>query len=419
MLIDFLHELRRHKLKVSTHEWLALMEAMGKGLHDSSLEGFYRLARAVCVKDIAEYDAFDQAFLRYFKDVGAEALEITEEILSWLRDPKKLRDLSAEELAMIQSLNIEELRALYEKRLAEQKERHDGGNRWIGTGGTSPFGHGGKHPGGLRVGGPGGGRSAMQIAGERRFQEYRKDVVLDVRQIDVALRGLRQLGRDGAEEELDIDETVDETCRNAGELEIVWRPPRRNRVKLVLLMDVGGSMDPYAELCSRLFTAASRAGRFAKFRSYYFHNCVYESVYEDAHFRKPVRVADLIAGSDRDEKLVLVGDALMHPAELLDSGGSIYHTGATRTPGLEWLRRLGHHFRRSAWLNPEPDRFWPGTTIEIIASVFAMWPLTLEGLGASTRWLVRGGERPQVKAAERTAWARGWMSYGSGDDGGD
>lgn len=419
MLIDFLHELRRHKLKVSTHEWLALMEAMGQGLHDSSLDGFYRLCRALCVKDIAEYDAFDQAFLRYFKDVGAEALEITEEILSWLRDPKKLRELSAEELAMIQSLNLEELRALYEKRLQEQKERHDGGNRWIGTAGTSPFGHGGKHPGGMRVGGAGGGRSAMQIAGERRFQEYRKDLVLDVRQIDVALRGLRQLGRDGAEEELDLDETVDETCKNAGELEIVWRPPRRNRVKLILLMDVGGSMDPYAELCSRLFTAASRAGRFARFRSFYFHNCVYESVYEDAHFRTPVRVQDLIAGSDRDEKLVVVGDALMHPAELLDAGGSIYHTGATRTPGVEWLRRMAHHFRRSAWLNPEPDRFWPGTTIEIIASVFAMWPLTLEGLSSSTRWLVRGGERPRMMTAEKTAWARGWMSYGVGSGDGD
>jgi hypothetical protein len=253
----------------------------------------------------------------------------------------------------------------------------------------------------------------MQIAGERRFQEYRRDVILDVRQIDVALRGLRQLGREGAEEELDLDETVDETCRNAGELEIVWRPPRRNRVKLVLLMDVGGSMDPYAELVSRLFTAASRAGRFARFRSYYFHNCVYEAVYEDAHFRKAVPVPDLIGTSDRDEKLVIVGDALMHPAELLDPGGSIYYTGVGRTPGLEWLRRLAHHFRRAAWLNPEPERFWSGTTIEIIAAQFGMWPLTLEGLAGSVRYLVRGGEKPRM--AERSSWAQGWMSYGSGN----
>ncbi len=413
MLIDFLYELRRHKLKVSTHEWLALMEGMSKGLHDSSLDGFYRLARALCVKDVAEFDAFDQAFLSYFKGVTSDALAVTDEILSWLSDPKKLRELSAEDLAMIQQLDLQALRELYEQRLKEQKERHDGGNKWIGTAGTSPFGHGGKHPGGLRVGGPGGGRSAMQIAGERRFKEYRKDVVLDVRQIDVALRGLRQLGRDGAEEELDLDETVDETCRNAGELEIVFRPPRRNRVKLVLLMDVGGSMDPYAELMGRLFTAASRSGRFAKFRSYYFHNCVYEAVYEDAQFRKPVPVTDLISGSDRDEKLVVVGDALMHPAELLDAGGSIYYTGAGRTPGLEWLRRLAHHFRRAAWLNPEQERFWPGTTIEMISSVFAMWPLSLDGLSGSVRWLVRGGERPRI--AQPSSWAKGWMALG--DDG--
>jgi len=415
MLIDFLYELRKHKVHVSTHEWLALMEAMAKGLHESSLDGFYRVCRALCVKDVAQYDAFDRAFLSYFKDVDAEALELTEQILDWLKDPKKLRELSEEELAMIQSLDLEQLRNLFEQRLREQKERHDGGNRWIGTGGTSPFGHGGKHPGGMRVGGSGGGRSAMQIAGERRFQEYRRDIVLDVRQIDVALRGLRQLGREGAAEELDLDETVDETSRNAGELELVWHPPRRNRVKLLLLMDVGGSMDPYAELMSRLFTAASRSGRFARFRSYYFHNCVYDAVYEDSYFRKPVSVHDLIHGSDRDEKLVVVGDALMHPAELLDAGGSIYYTGSvsTRTPGVEWLRRLAHHFRRAAWLNPEPDRFWAGTTIEIIASVFAMWPLTLEGLAGSVRWLVRGGERPQV--GERSSWAKGWMSYDDGD----
>ena len=413
MLIEFLFELRRHKLKVSSHEWLALMEAMSKGLHDSSLDGFYRLARAVCVKDIAEYDAFDQAFLSYFKGVGAEALAITEELMAWLKDPKRLRELSAEEMAMIKNMDLEQLRALYEQRLREQKERHDGGNRWIGTAGTSPFGNGGVHPGGMRVGGSGGGRSAMQIAGERRFQEYRKDVVLDVRQIDVALRGLRQLGREGADEELDLDETVDETCRK-DDLEIVWRPPRRNRVKLTLLMDVGGSMDPYAELCSRLFTAASRAGRFARFRSFYFHNCVYDSVYEDAHFRRGHSVAELINSTDRDEKLVVVGDALMHPAELLDAGGSIYYTAGQKTPGVEWLRRLAHHFRRAAWLNPEPDRFWPGTTIEIIASVFAMWPLTLDGLSASVRWLVRGGERPKVgDRKDLTPWAAGWMSYGS------
>ncbi|MEJ7597466.1 MAG: VWA domain-containing protein [Kofleriaceae bacterium] len=395
MLVDFLFELRAKKLPVSTHEWMALMEAMALGLHESSLDGFYRLCRTICIKDIAHYDAYDEAFLAYFKDVHVSSLQLTEQLREWLADPRNLEGLTEEQRAAFRELDLEKLRELFEQRLREQKERHDGGNRWIGTGGTSPFGNSGKHPTGMRVGG-GGSRSAMAVADERRFREYRRDVVLDVRQIDVALRGLRRLGREGAEEELDLEETIDETCRNAGEIEVVFRPPRRNRVKVLLLMDVGGSMDPHSELMSRLFTAASRSGRFAKFRSYYFHNCVYNSVYEDAEFRKPVPVADLISHSDRDEKLVLVGDALMHPAELLDPGGSMYLYSQQRASGIEWLRRLSAHFRSAAWLNPEPDRFWAGTTIEVVASVFGMWPLTLDGLAASVRYLVRGGEKPRI-----------------------
>jgi len=400
MLIDFLYELRAKKVPVSTHEWMALMEAMAKGLHESSLDGFYRLCRTICVKDIALYDAYDEAFLAYFKDVHVSSLQLTEELLQWLGDPKALESLTDEQREMLKSLDLEKLRELFEQRLKEQKERHDGGNRWIGTGGTSPFGTNGRNPNGMRVGG-GGGRSAMAVAGERQFREYRRDVVLDVRQIDVALRGLRRLGREGAIEELDLDETVDKTCKNAGEIDIVFRPPRRNRVKVILMMDVGGSMDPHSELMSRLFTAASRSGRFAKFRSYYFHNCVYNSVYEDAEFRKPVQVADLLAHSDRDEKLVLVGDALMHPAELLDPGGSMYLYSQARASGHEWLRRLAAQFRSATWLNPEPERFWAGTTIEVIASVFAMYPLTLDGLAHAVRYLTRGGEKPRIGNPEK------------------
>ncbi|MEO8706114.1 MAG: VWA domain-containing protein [Kofleriaceae bacterium] len=395
MLIDFLFELRKRKLPVSTHEWMALMQAMALGLHESSLDGFYHLCRTVCIKDIAHYDAYDEAFLAYFKDVHTDSLKLTEQLREWLADPRNLEGLTDEQRAALTELDLEKLRELFEKRLREQKERHDGGNRWIGTGGTSPFGNHGKNPAGMRVG-SGGSRSAMAVADERRFKEYRRDVVLDVRQIDVALRGLRRLGREGAQEELDLDETVDKTCRNAGDIDIVFRPPRRNRVKVILLMDVGGSMDPHSELVSRLFTAASRSGRFAKFRSYYFHNCVYNTIYEDAQFTKGLPVADLMANSDRDEKLVFVGDALMHPAELLDPGGSMYLYSQNRASGIEWLRRLNAHFRSGAWLNPEPEKYWPQTTIEVIASVFGMWPLTLDGLAASVRYLVRGGERPRV-----------------------
>ncbi len=409
MLIDFLFELRARKVPVSTHEWMALMEAMALGLHESSLDGFYRLARTLCVKDIALYDAYDEAFLAYFKDIYPQALALTEQLLEWLNDPKAFDALTAEQRKALEGLDLEKLRELFAQRMKEQKERHDGGNRWIGTGGTSPFGTGGRNPNGMRVGG-GGGRSAMAVADERRFREYRRDVVLDVRQIDVALRGLRKLGREGAIEELDLDETIDKTCKNAGEIDIVFRPPRRNRVKVLLMMDVGGSMDPHSELMSRLFTAASRSGRFAKFKSYYFHNCVYNTVYEDAEFRKPVQVSDLLATSDRDEKLVLVGDALMHPAELLDPGGSMYLYAQNRASGHEWLRRLAAHFRSATWLNPEPDRFWSGTTIEVIASVFAMYPLTLDGLAQAVRYLVRGGERPKV--GDPSKWLKATSTFG-------
>ncbi|WP_428269850.1 vWA domain-containing protein [Haliangium sp.] len=396
MFIDFLYELRARKLHVSAHEWMTLMQGLALGLHDSSLDGFYQLARSVCVKDVAHYDAFDEAFLAYFKDIHGDALALTEELMRWLQDPAQRRQLSAEERALLEALDLDELRRRFEERLREQTDRHDRGNRWIGTGGTSPFGNGGTFPGGIRVGGMGGGRSAMQVAGERRFRAYRKDVVLDVRQIDLALRDLCQLGREGAPDELDIDDTVDETCKNAGELELVFHPPRRNRVKLILMMDVGGTMDPYAELVSRLFTAASRSGRFARFRSYYFHNCIYERVYESAHFKEGVPVPDLLAHSDRDERLVIVGDAWMHPAELLQPGGSIFYSHYNRSAGIDWLRRLREHFRRIAWLNPEPKRFWGGSTIELIAGVIPMWPLTIDGIEGAVRYLVRGGRTPAL-----------------------
>jgi uncharacterized protein with von Willebrand factor type A (vWA) domain len=394
VFVDFFFELRRRKVPVATQEWLTLMHGLSLGLHDSSLDGFYRLARAVCVKDVAHYDAFDGAFLAVFQGITRDSLLLTEELMSWLADPKLKELLTDEEKELLRNMSLAEVRELFRKRLAEQRERHDGGNRWIGTGGTSPFGEGGRHPTGLRAGAGGGGRSAMQVAAERRFREYRSDVVLDVRRVDIALRMLRDLGRDGAPAELDLDETIDATARNAGDLELIVRPPRRNRAKVVLLMDVGGSMDPYAHLVSQLFTAASRSGRFARFRSYYFHNCVYEAVYEDARFVKAVPLADLLAQCDRDEKLVVVGDASMHPAELLEAAGSMYFYTRNPTPGLEWMRRLAEHFRRTAWLNPEPQQYWAQTTIQILGRLFPMFALSIQGLQAAVRHLVRGGGAP-------------------------
>lgn len=393
MLVDFLYELRRSGVLATTHEWIGLMRGLSLGLHESSLDGFYRLARSLVVRNETELDAFDQAFIRHFKGAYQDSLDITKELLSWLEDAKKSRSLSPEEKAAIQSIDMDELKRLFEERLKEQKERHDGGNRWIGTGGTSPFGHGGYHPSGIRVGGPGGGRSAMQIAEERRFKGYRSDRVLDVRQIDVALRRLRRLGREGADMELDLDETIQHIGKNAGELELVFRPPRRNRMKLILLMDVGGSMDPYAQMVERLFSAASRTGRFSRFRYYYFHNCVYDAVYEDAEFQKPVPVRELIQSSRQDERLVVVGDALMHPGELLSPYGHIQWNVRNPKTGATHLKELAGFYKHSAWLNPEPRRYWPQTTIEVVADIFPMFMLTLEGISEAVNQLVRANRR--------------------------
>ena len=400
MLFEFIYELRRRRVPVGTQEAVALAGALRAGLHDCSLDGFYHVARALLVHSEAHLDAFDQAFLKHFKGVENAALTLTQELLRWLEGAAaRRRELTAEERALLEQLDLDELRRLFEERLREQRERHDGGSKWIGTGGTSPFGHGGTHPTGLRVGGPGGGRSAVKLAEARLYQAYRDDLVLDVRQMSVALRKLRAFAREGACEELDLDATIDATCRNAGELEVVTRPPRRPNTRVILLMDVGGSMDPYSHLVSRLFSAASKATHFRELRTYYFHNCVYEEVYHSTRLDKALPVPDLLAECGRHYKLILVGDALMAPYELFAAGGSLRYYDAGGEAGIAWLLRLAEHFDRSAWLNPEPVGGWRGTTIEAIRNIFPMFPLTLEGLGEAINHLTRGSaaKGPQLR----------------------
>ena len=398
MLQTFFTTLRQRGLKVGLQEWLALLEALSLGLHGSWLTGFYHVARSLLVKRESEYDLFDQVFAHVFQGAELNAAEITDEIQKWLGDPLRHLRLSPEELEALAKLDLEELRRQLEERLKEQTERHDGGNRWIGTGGTSPFGWGGAHPSGVRIGGESLGRSAMQVAALRRYREYRTDLVLDVRQMKVALRKLRELTREGADDQLDLPASIDATCRDAGELSLVFRPPRRNNLRLLLLMDVGGSMDPHSRLVSRLFTAATAARHLRSFSAYYFHNCVYEEVYEDARFRKPVPVADLFDRHDRETRLVLVGDALMHPVELFDVGGSGYYYHYNPTPGIECLRRLVEHFRRLAWLNPEPASYWRHPTASAIARLIPMFALTLDGLDAAVTSLVKGPVRAAAPA---------------------
>ena len=401
MLTEFLYELRARRLKVGLGEWMALMEALSRGLHDSSLTGFYHLARSLLCHSEAQFDAFDEAFALSFEGVPGEAFKVTEEILEWLKDPSQLLYLSPEDRARLQALDLDELRRQLEERLAEQREEHNGGNRFIGTGGTSPFGQGGFHPTGVRIGG-GGGRSAIKVASERRFRAYRSDLILDVRQIKVALRKLRELRRDGVRDELDLEGTIDRTSRNAGELELEWRAPRRNNVKVLLLMDVGGSMDPHAAVVSTLFSAAAQSKHFREFHAFYFHNCVYGRVHRTASLRDGLPVSEVLARYGPNYKLVLVGDAMMHPSELFAMGGAIDYWSHEVTPGLDWLRRLSHHFERKAWLNPEPKRYWRHETVHAIRGLFPMFPLTLEGLGDAVAALVKGKGAPQ--AVEPPVW---------------
>jgi uncharacterized protein with von Willebrand factor type A (vWA) domain len=393
MFVPFLFELRKRKIKVGLQEAMALARALTLGLHDSSLDGFYHVARSLCVHTEGDLDAFDEAYLACFRGIESKSVELAKELEEWLRDPKMRKSLSPEELAMLEHLDPEALRRLFEERLREQKERHDGGNRWIGTGGTSPFGAHGAHPTGVRVGSQGGGRSAMAVADARAYKAYRSDLVLDVRQIEVALRKLRAFAREGVELELDLDATIDETARNAGELDVVLRAPRKPNVRVLLLMDVGGSMDPHAELVSQLFSAAKRASNFRELKTYYFHNCIYGKVYETDSFRDGVSIHDLLLHCTREWKLVLVGDAAMHPSELLGGGGWYGSSGddsADRMAGIRWMHLLADHFERSAWLNPDPPSYWKGGTSEMLASMFPTFHLTLEGLGEAMAHLSKG-----------------------------
>jgi uncharacterized protein with von Willebrand factor type A (vWA) domain len=395
--LDFFFSLRRAGLKVGTSEWLALQRALELGLHDTSLTGFYHTARAILVKSEADFDRFDLVFSATFRGLTGISLNLTDELKQWLSDPRKLRLLSDEELRLLKELDPDALRKLFEERLKEQRERHDGGNRWIGTGGTSPFGRNGQNPSGMRLDSDGegeqeergGGRTAMKLAEERRFRDYRDDRTLDVRQLQVALRLLRELTREGVPDELDLDGTIDKTCKNAGELEILMRPERRSNLRVVLAMDVGGSMWPYAELVERLFSAASKASHFKKLTPLYFHNCVYENLYRDARFLQPVPVAELLLREPRTTKLIVVGDAQMAYSELMSPHGSIYYRQETDRPGLEWLRLLSEHFRRSVWLNPTPETEWNHPTARPIAALIPMFRLSLHGLGRAVRSLTR------------------------------
>ena len=395
MFLEFFYNLRARGVPVTTHTWLALVDALARGLHNNTLDGFYQVARCILIQSEAHYDDFDRVFAETFRGVQADARDLLSQLEEWLRDPKSLEHLDPELRAQLAAMDLEQLRRELLERLEQQKERHDGGNRWVGTGGTSPFGTNGMNPAGIRVGG-GGSRSALAVADARRFREFRRDLVLDTRQIAAALRRLRRLTRDDGKLILDLGETIDATARNCGDIEVVMNPERHADVRLLLLLDVGGSMDPHAQLVSRLFSAAHQGGGFKELRSYYFHNCVYQRVFADAAFTKPVSTAELLKTLDTKWTVVLVGDAYMHPGELTMSSGDWWES-ARGPSGLTWLARLADRFPRSAWLNPEPPNLWRSGTIAEIARVFPMFQLTLAGLEDMVRHL----RRPALSSERR------------------
>src|SRR5574340_681345 len=380
MLIDFFLHLKARKLPVSTKEFLTLLEALERHVCGHSIDDFYFLSRACLVKDETDYDKFDQAFGEYFKGVeaipGLEA-DIPEE---WLRFMAK-KHLTAEEKAKLEKLGLDKLLEEFRKRLAEQKKRHAGGSKWIGTGGSSPFGAHGYHPEGIRIGPhSAGNRTAIKVWDQREFRNLDDSVELGTRNIKVALRRLRKFAREGAPDELDLDGTISATARNAGYLDLLMRPERHNTVKVLLCRDVGGSRGDHIRVCEELFSAARI--EFKHLEYFYFHNCPYDHLWRDNHRRHTERQStwDVMHKYGNDYKLIFVGDATLSRSEILQAGGSVEYMN--EESGAVWMRRLLDTYPHAVWLNPEPEHLWPyRQSITILRDVMGgrMFPLTLEG----------------------------------------
>ncbi|HCT64976.1 MAG TPA: VWA containing CoxE family protein [Lachnospiraceae bacterium] len=395
MFSAFFYLLRAKGLDVSLNEWLTLIEALDKGLAYSSLTSFYYLARSILVKSETEFDKFDGAFLEFFKDIQYFE-EIPKELLDWLNNPSEKKDNYDKEQDLFnKGLSMEEIQKMLLERLQEQDGEHNGGKYWVGTGGMSVFGNAGNATNGIRVGGQSIRHSAMQVASERKFNDFRNDTVLDTRQFQMAFRRLRQFSSrvDAPKTELNIDGSIDETCNNAGNLKLVFEKPRQNTVKVLLLMDSGGSMDYYSNLCTSLFQAVSKSSHFKDLKVYYFHNCIYSKLYTDPYCI-PGNWIDtewVLNNISSEYKVIIVGDASMDPSELL--GVSYYNYGArTSVTGMEWLKRFQNKYEKMVWLNPIVEMGWRSgfwrQTYNTINDQFDMYPLTIADLERALKKLI-------------------------------
>ena len=384
MFLTFFYLLRASGINVSLSEWLTLMEGLRMDLHDSTLSGFYTLCRSVLLHSEADFDRFDQVFLEFFKDVK-HVDEVPPEMLKWLEHPE-LDLVELERLSEITGLSVEEIETMFAERLKGQDAEHNGGRKWVGTGGFTPFGHRGKKLGGIRVGGKSNYRSAYRVAGERKYRDWRKDNTIDSRQFQMAFRSLRQLSSNSDEPktELDIDTTIRKTCDNAGNLSIEFTRPRKNALKLMLLMDSGGSMDYYRELCSLLFQSVSKAGRFKDLKVYYFHNAPGKRLYLDPtlDWRNSVLTEWVMNNIPSDYKVIIVGDASMSMQELLPSY-NWWKSDVPENSGLALLLDLKRRYPHLIWLHPQPrpaySSYWT-QTFELLEKHFDMYQLSIDGM---------------------------------------
>lgn len=413
MLIDFFYTLRNAQIPVSVSEYLTLLKALQEGVvgplrsdsdsintannttnttHANSSEGyslddFYFLSRMTLIKDEKHYDKFDKAFSAYFKGVEILGDLIGNVPLDWLKKTLQ-KQLSPEQIAAIQKMGWEELMQTLKKRFEEQKERHQGGSKWIGTGGTSPFGNGGVNPQGIRIGGQSERKSAVKVWEQRQYKDYDDNIELGTRNIKVALRRLRRFAREGAAEELDINDTIRSTAVNAGYLDIKMIPERHNNVKVLLLMDIGGTMDEHVSRVEELFSAVKTEFKHLEF--FYFHNCVYDYLWKNnkRRYAEKFPTWDIIRKYNKDHKLIFVGDATMSPYEIVQPGGSVEYNN--EEPGAAWLQRLINAYPKFAWINPEPQGIWQyRQSISMIQELMGqkMYPLSLRGLEEAMRSL--------------------------------
>ncbi len=394
MFIDFFYKLKDVGVPVTATSFLTLHRAVASDLV-GSLDDLYTTARTVLVKNEKYFDIYDQVFAHVFQgielaDVDSEALELLAESMldEWLRNPKEVADALGIDEKKLSHLSPDELLEYFKERLKDQDGRHDGGSKWIGTGGTSPVGHSGHHPGGLRVGGVSRNKSALQVAGERRFRDYSTHGPLTRSSMGEALKKLRNLVPQGAKNELNVDATIYQTMRNGGEIEMIFERAVVDRLKVVLAIDNGGwSMEPHVEMVQALFNYSK--SEFKDLKTYFFHNTIYDLLWQDpARYKNPLAISQF-SKIDPETRFIVVGDASMAPYELMSTDGSIYAFERSGKPSIEQLKFLNNFFSRSVWLNPIPENHWPYThTINVIRSIFPMFELSLDGLDKAVKHLM-------------------------------